>query len=126
MSVNTTYKAKKYLLFKMGQIRDDGVSYMKSVAPHPTGASRGKGSMSTGALKASITGRRSGLWSVVIEPNKEYDIYAENGRGSIIKPYRMRFIGSDGNVHYAHYVAGMKGWHFAAKTAAYLRAKYGG
>ena len=126
MSVHTEYKAKKYLLFKMNQIREDGESYMKSVAPHRTGRSSGKGSMSTGALRKSIKGVRTGIWTVLIAPNVPYAWYADRGRGSItVSGHPMKFIGADGNLHIAYHVGPMEGWGFEAKTAAYLRGKYG-
>lgn len=126
MSVHTEYKAKKYLLFKMNQIREDGESYMKMVAPHRTGRSSGKGSMSTGALRGKIEGVRTGIWKVRISANVPYAWYADRGRKAIsVEKHPMKFIGSDGNLHVAYHVGPMEGWGFEAKTAAYLREKYG-
>lgn len=107
------------------EVVKDGERKMKSLAPHPTGASRGKGSMSTGKTKDSIHTEWHGIQEAVIKPTTEWANFAENGRGSISKPYLMKFIGADKRYHAAYVVRPMEGWHFAEKTAEYLRSKYG-
>ena len=128
--IRTSYIAQKYLRKQMGRIRSEGTRYMKSVAPHPTGAASGKGSESTGALKTGIRGYQKGKWEVVIEAPADYAYYADQGRGAINmrakgKRYPMRFRCKHG-IRRAWYVGPMEGWHFEEKTANYLRRTFGG
>lgn len=132
MSVHLEYKARKYLLFKMDEIKNEGVAYMRSVAPgnapKPVG---NKNVYSTGALAASIRGERTGLWEVTIAPHvrnksgKDYAIYADQGRGAIRKPYRMRFEAPDGTEIRTKYVRGFTGYEFILKTKHHLMVMYG-
>lgn len=102
-------------------------STMESFAPHPTGAPRGKGSMSTGKTKATIAIEKRSDHEYFIHPTTEYAKFAEEGRGPVrARGKALRFIGSDGRVHYAREVAPMEGWHFVKRTAEIIRAKYGG
>lgn len=116
---------------QLDEIAKDGANYMKSVAPHPTGAKHGKGSHSTGRLARQIHVEKVSSGTRFITPGtvtdtegKRYGKYAENGRGAISKHYRMKFRGADGKIHYAYHVRGMEGWHFARKTRDYLASKY--
>lgn len=116
---------------QLDEIAKDGANYMKRVAPHPTGAKSGKGSYSTGKTRSKIHVEKVGEGARFITPgtvtdedNKSYVKYAENGRDSITKTYRMRFVDNEGNVHYAYHVKAMQGWHFARKTRDYLASKY--
>ena len=104
---------------------------MKEKAPHPinsvnaSGRPGGKGSMATGKTKRSITIEKDGEYKAFIGPSTDYAYYAENGRDPISKPYKMRFRGADGRIHYARHGTGMVGWHFVEETADEIRSKYG-
>lgn len=121
--------AEEYLEGKIVEIGQFGESYMKSVAPKPSGAAFGKGSHSTGHTKSSIRWSRAGRFTVIIEPDQTYYVgYAEYGRGAERAknaPY-MVFRDGHGRIHRAKYVGPMAGWHFASKTAEAIRAAFGG
>lgn len=108
------------------EIVKDAENAMKGFAPHPTGATKGLGSMSKGKLRGEITSEivsQTEAWVGV--KGHSYAQYANSGRGAITKPYRMTFVGSDGKKHSTRHVDAMEGWHFVEKTAAYIGGKYG-
>ena len=127
--IHVAVLAEEYLEAKIREIGEFGSSYMKGVAPSPSGAAFGKGSHSTGHTKASIQWSQTGQFTVVIEPDQTYYIqWAEYGRGAEVAkraPY-MVFRDGSGRVHRAKRVGPMQGWHFASKTAAAIRAAFGG
>lgn len=116
---------KKIMEKQFDEVVKEGKYVMQTYSPHPTGRRRGLGSMSTGKTRDSITIRRLGKFRAFVGVTTEYAKYAEEGRGSISKSYNMKFVGSDGRVHYATYVAPMEGWHFVRRTAQIMRARYG-
>lgn len=132
MSVNLEYKAKIYLLFKMDEIKNEAVNYMRSVAPGNAPKPYGNRDVySTGALAASIRGDRTGMWTIYVAPHvknksgKDYAVYADQGRGAISKPYRMKFKTPDGREIRTKYVRGFNGYEFIIKTKHHIIAMYG-
>lgn len=123
---NLTQTVDKILKEQFKTAVKDGENTMKELAPHPTGASRGKGSMSTGKTKSTIHTEWRGEHEAFVSPSTEYAKYAEQGRGAISKNHVMTFVGSDGRVHRARSVGAMQGWYFVRDTANRLRSKYGG
>lgn len=119
--------AEEYFEKKIVEIGQFGESFMRSVAPRPVWKAFGKGSHSKGDTKSSISWKRTGKWSVIIEPFQFYYVqYAENGRPGITKSHAMVFRDGLGRLHRAKHVGPMEGWHFAEQTAAAIRARYGG
>lgn len=121
--------AEEYFEKKIVEIGQFGESYMKSVAPTPSGAAFGKGSHATGHTKSSIRWSRAGKFTVIIEPDQTHYVgYAENGRGPVHAkraPF-MKYRDGHGRLHRAKVVGPMEGWHFAAMTASAIRAAFGG
>lgn len=102
---------------------------MERLAPHPTGAQRGKGSESTGKTKRSIKISRMSSSEYFIHPTTEYAYFAEHGRGAIDLRGTGRLMSwrdKNGRRHVTPYVSEMEGWHFVEKTAEIIRARYGG
>lgn len=130
MSVNLTYKAKHLLDLQLRKVVNDAERYMKSVAPAPgkNKPSRNRNLWATGTLRDSIKVTKISGWprpAYEVGSDLDYAEYADRGRGSITKKYRMRFRGLDGGEVRTYHVRGYEGWEFVRKTRDYIARTYG-
>ena len=126
------------------EIAQDAKSIMKEYGPHPTNASKGLGSESTGALTKSINYWKINDETYIIGPAgntigndglkiKEYAGYANSGRGPVrpktskalvfYPKHPMRPNYNNGKVVTA-YASKMEGWEYVDRTIEKLEENF--